>query len=62
MTPFEIIVLVLIYLFCYGYALEMLKLSNEGCADVVFHVIGSCIIAFYVPIIIGAEIANKLNN
>lgn len=62
MTSFEIIILVLIYCFCYGYANILLKLKNESIGDVVFRTLVSFIFAFYVPMIIGAEIANKLND
>ena len=62
MTPFEIIILILIYCFCYAYACTLLKKDNESCSNIVIHIIGSIIVAFYVPIIIGIQIANKLND
>lgn len=62
MTPFEFIILVLIYCFCYGYALTLVEIDDEDWWDKTFHVIGSAFIAFYVPMIIGIQIANKLND
>lgn len=61
MTPFEIIILVLIYSFCYGYANTLMCVKNESRGDVIFRIFGSFIFAFYVPIIIGCQIADKLN-
>ena len=62
MITFEIIILVLIYCFCYGYAFKLLEINDESCWDTAIRVIGSVVIAFYIPIIIGTQIANKLND
>lgn len=62
MTTFEIIILVLIYCFCYGYAAKILETEDESFADMVWRIFASFFIAFYVPIIIGAHFVNKLNN
>lgn len=61
MTPFEIIILVLIYCFCYGYANNLMHMKNENFEDGVLRVIWSFIVAIYVPLIIGYNVANKLN-
>ena len=62
MTTFEIIILVLIYCFCYGYAAKILEVNDESLADIICRTLASFLIAFYVPIIIGTDFANKLNN
>lgn len=62
MTPFEVIILVLIYSFCYGYACKLLEIDDESRLDTAIRITGSVIIAFYVLLIIGAQIANKLND
>ena len=61
MTPFEIIILVLIYCVCYGYAITILEIDDETRWDIVIRILASVFIAFYVPIIIGIQIGNKLN-
>ena len=60
MLHFEAIILVLIYCFCYGYACKLLETNNESGWDTIFRIIWSALMAFYVPIIIGMQIANKL--
>ena len=62
MTPFEIIILILIYCPCYGYALTLIEMDEESYLDITIRMVGSIIIAFYVPIIIGIQIAHKLND
>lgn len=62
MTAFEFIILVLIYCFCYGYANSLLKIDNESRWDLATRIVASIFIAFYIPIIIGLQIGNKLNN
>jgi len=61
MTTFEIIILILIYCFCYGYANLLLKQDNESRWDIVTRIVASVFIAIYVPMIIGFQIADKLN-
>ncbi len=60
MTSFELIIFVLIYCFCYGYANRLLYVEYERFADRLYRIIASFIIAIYVPVIIGFQIANKL--
>lgn len=62
MTPFEIIILILIYGFCYGYAVTSLKIKVESYWDVILLLVAGIFIAFYVPIIIGIQIGMKLND
>lgn len=61
MTCFEVIVLVLIYCFCYGYANYLLRIEDENFVYTLLRIIWSFIIAFYVPAIIGYQLGNKLN-
>lgn len=61
MTCFEIIVLVLIYCFCYGYSNYLLRVENETFVYTLLRIIWSFIIAFYIPVIIGYHLGNKLN-
>lgn len=61
MTPFEIIIICLIYLFCYGYTLAMfIKEENIGLR--IFFVIISFVLTLYAPLFIGSAIFEKLNN
>lgn len=62
MTPFEIIILTLIYCFCFGYANSILTIDTGSRWEIVIHIVGSVILAFFIPIIIGVQIANKLND
>lgn len=61
MTHFEIIILTLIYLFCYGYTLGMF-IKEEDIWFRVFGAIASLAFALYAPICIGGVIYEKLNN
>ncbi len=61
MTLFEIIILILIYLVCYGGAFTLLKIDDESNWDIAIRIVGSVIIAIFIPIIIGIQIANKLS-
>lgn len=61
MTTFEIIILVLIYLFCYGYTLAgFIKEENAGLR--IFSAVASIILAVNAPILIGGALYEKLNN
>ena len=62
MTPFEIIILILIYCFCFGYANAVLKADNESCRAITLRIVVRFILAFYIPMIIGIQIADKLND
>jgi len=62
MTPFEIIILIIIYFFFVGYANSLLKADDESRWDIAIRIVASFIAAFYIPIFIGLHIANKLNN
>lgn len=61
MTPFEIIILSLIYLFCLGYALSIF-IKEENIWLRIFYMIISFVVALYIPIFIGGTIYEKLNN
>lgn len=61
MTPFEIIIIILIYMFCLGYAIEMF-IKEENIWLRIFLVFLSFVIAIYVPLFIGGAIYEKLNN
>lgn len=61
MTPFEIIIITLIYLFCCGYTMSMF-IKEENIWLRIFLVIISFVVALYVPIFIGGAIYEKLNN
>lgn len=61
MTPFEIIIIVLIYLFCYGYTMSMF-IKEENVWLRTFLVIVSPVLALYAPLYIGGAIYEKLNN
>lgn len=61
MTHFEIIILILIYLFCYGYTFAMfIKEKNKWLR--VFLAIASLILAVNAPLLIGGMLYEKLNN
>lgn len=61
MTPFEIIILSLIYLFCYGYAIAMFD-KEENIWLKILLIIVSFALALYVPLFIGSAVFKKLNN
>ena len=61
MTHFEIIIIVLIYLFCYGYTTAMF-IKEENVWLRTFLVIVSPVSALYAPLFIGGGIYEKLNN
>lgn len=61
MTHFEIIIIVLIYLFCYGYTTAMF-IKEENVWLRTFLVIVSSVLALYAPLFIGGAIYEKLNN
>ena len=59
MTTFEIIIIGLIYLFCYGYTIAMF-IKEENVWLRLFLVIVSSVLALYVPFIIGGAVFEKL--
>lgn len=61
MTPFEIIIISLIYLFCYGYTVAMF-IKEENVWLRVFLAIASFVLALYTPLFIGGAVFEKLNN
>jgi len=61
MTPFEIIIITLIYFFCYGYT-EAMFIKEENTWLRIFLVIASFVLALYAPLFIGGAIYEKLNN
>lgn len=61
MTPFEIIIISLIYLFCLSYTIAIF-IKEENIWLRIFFVIISFAIALYAPLFIGGAIYEKLNN
>ena len=61
MTHFEIIIIALIYLFCYGYTMAMF-IKEENVWLRIFLAIASFVLALYAPLLIGGAIYEKLNN
>ena len=61
MTPFEIIIISFIYLFCYGYTMSMF-IKEENIWLRIFLVIISFGLALYATLFIGGAIYEKLNN
>lgn len=63
MTPFEIIILSIIYMICYSFVLTML-IEEDNVEDNVWvkllWVIVSLALAIYAPLIIGGMLYNKL--
>lgn len=61
MTHFEIIILTLIYLFCYGYTLAMF-IKEENTWLRISLVVACFILAVYAPLFMGPAVYEKLNN
>ena len=61
MTTFEIIILAIIYLFCYGFILSMF-IKEENIWLRIFLVIVSLVLVLYAPLFIGGAIFEKLND
>ena len=61
MTPFETIILIVIYMFCYGFTLSMF-IKEEHLWLRIFLAIMSLFLAIYAPLTIGAMLFEKLNN
>ena len=61
MTHFEIIVITLIYLFCYGYTIAMFIKEENTWLRIVLCLF-SLVLALYAPVYIGSAVFEKLNN
>mgnify|MGYP007056273491 CR=1 FL=1 len=61
MTQFEIIVLSIIYLLCYGFTIAMFIKENNAWLRLFFVVI-SLALAFYAPLMIGGMLFKKLKD
>ena len=61
MTPFEIIIITLIYLFCWEYTMSIF-IKEENIWLRIFLVLVSLVLALYAPLFIGGAIYEKLNN
>lgn len=61
MTHFETIILILIYLFCYGYTLAAFIKEKDVWLRI-FLAIASFVLVVYAPICIGGALYEKLNN
>ena len=61
MTHFEIIVITLIYLFCYGYTIAMFIKEENTWLRIVLCLF-SLVLALYAPLYIGGAVFEKLNN
>lgn len=61
MTHFETIILIWIYIFCYGYTLAAF-IKEENTRLRIFFAVASFVFAFGAPFYIGGAIYEKLNN
>lgn len=61
MTSFEIIIIGLIYMFCYGYTLAAF-IKEENLWLRTLWAIASFALAIYAPLFIGGAVFEKLNN
>ena len=61
MTHFEVIVITLIYLFCYGYTIAMFIKEENTWLRIVLCLV-SLVLALYAPMYIGGAVFEKLNN
>lgn len=59
MTPFEIIILSVIYIFCLGFVLAV-HIKEENMWLRVFLTIGSFVLAIYAPLMISGMLYDKL--
>lgn len=59
MTPFEIIILIVIYMICYGFTLTMF-ITEENVWLRIFLAIISLFLAIYAPLMIGGALYEKL--
>ena len=61
MTHFEIIIITLIYLFCYGYTIAMFIKEENTWLRIVLCLF-ALVLALYAPVYIGGAVFEKLNN
>lgn len=61
MTQFEIIILGIIYLVCYGFTIALFVKEDNVWFRLLF-TIASLILAFYAPLMIGAMLYKKLSS
>lgn len=59
MTTFEIIILIIIYMTCYGYALAII-MKEENVWLRILLVIFALVYSFYVPLIFGGMLYEKM--
>ena len=60
MTTFEIIILAIIYMICYGYVLAIFIKEENVWLRILFAVV-SLTLAIYAPFMFGGMLYNKLN-
>ena len=60
MTQFEIIVLSIIYLICYGFTIAMFIKENNVWLRLLFAIISLALALFYAPLTFGGMLYNKL--
>ena len=61
MTQFEIIILSIIYLICYGFTIAMSTKENNVWLRLLFNIV-SLAFAFFAPIMIGGMLYEKLKD
>jgi hypothetical protein len=61
MTHFEIVIIILLYLFCYGYTTAMFIKEENTWLRIVLCLV-SLVLALYAPLYIGGAVFEKLNN
>ena len=61
MTPFEIIILGIIYLFCYGFIIAVFIKEDNVWLRLLFIII-SFLLAIYAPLMIGGMLYEKLKD
>lgn len=61
MTSFEIIILIIIYMICYGFV-SAIFIKEENLWLRIFFAIVSLAIAIYAPLMLGGMLYDKLNN
>ena len=62
MTPFEIIILAVIYFVCYGYMTAIFLKKEDNVGLMILLSIVSLILAIYAPIIFGGMLYEKMKN
>ena len=59
MTPFETIILIIIYMICYGFVLSIFIKEKNVWLRIIFAIM-SLFLVFYAPLIIGEMLYEKL--